>query len=145
MNLFLLDVEIKCARGIYLWRNTSSDINKELYQTYQRGNPKRRINNIVSGTYFYHYVSTICLHKQLICIISTYHHKAKLFLYKLTRFYILLFGHLTVFDFLNSNEDGFNVTVRFNSTTKGSDRNHLNAMLRIPRSVNLVYFLLLLS
>ncbi|KEH31922.1 ABC transporter A family protein [Medicago truncatula] len=83
--------EIKCARGIYSWRNSSSDINKELYQTYQRGNPKRRINNIVS-----------------------------------------------VFDFLNSNEDGFNVTVRFNATTKGADINHLNAMLRIPRSVNMI-------
>ncbi|CAL5198359.1 unnamed protein product [Lathyrus oleraceus] len=83
--------EIRCARGINLWRNSSSEINNELYKGYRRPNRKGRTNEIVSA-----------------------------------------------FDFLNSNEDRFNVTVWYNSTYKSNITFVPNALLRIPRSVNLV-------
>ncbi|GAU47777.1 hypothetical protein TSUD_193140, partial [Trifolium subterraneum] len=83
--------EIKCAQGINLWRNSSYEINDDLYKGYHRGNLEGRINEIVSA-----------------------------------------------FDFLNSNRDGFNVTVWYNSTYKGNTSLVPTALLRIPRSVNLV-------
>ncbi|KEH31923.1 ABC transporter A family protein [Medicago truncatula] len=76
--------EVRCGQVINFWRNSSSDIDTELYKGNQRGKSEGRINDIVSA-----------------------------------------------FDFLNSNEDGLNVTVWYNSTRKVG-------LLRIPRSVNLI-------
>lgn len=45
-----LDLEIKCAQALNLWRNSSSEINSELYKGYQRGNSDGQVNEIVSGT-----------------------------------------------------------------------------------------------
>ncbi|XP_073219980.1 ABC transporter A family member 7-like isoform X2 [Cicer arietinum] len=86
-----LTKEIKCANGINLWRNSSSDINDEIYKGYQSDDPEGQINDIVSA-----------------------------------------------FDFLNSNEDAFNVTVWYKSTFKGSNNFGPTPLLRIPRSINLV-------
>lgn len=41
--------EVACAQGLYLWRNSSSDINDELYKGYHKGNPERMINEIVAA------------------------------------------------------------------------------------------------
>jgi len=50
LNLFSLNLEIKCALAKNLWRNSSTEINSELYKGYQRGNSEGQINEIVSGT-----------------------------------------------------------------------------------------------
>ncbi|KAI7730779.1 hypothetical protein M8C21_002989 [Ambrosia artemisiifolia] len=44
-----LDKEIRCAQGQHLWRNSSSDINNELYAGYRKGNPEEKINEILAG------------------------------------------------------------------------------------------------
>lgn len=43
------DNEIKCAQALNLWRNSSSEINGELYKGYQTGNTDGQVNEIVSG------------------------------------------------------------------------------------------------
>ncbi|CAJ2664517.1 unnamed protein product [Trifolium pratense] len=83
--------EIKCAQGIHSWRNSSSEIDTDLYKGYYRSNSEGRINEIFS-----------------------------------------------VFDFLNSNGDEFNVTVWYNSTYKDNTNLAPTTLLRIPRSVNLI-------
>ncbi|KEH31924.1 ABC transporter A family protein [Medicago truncatula] len=45
---------------------------------------------------------------------------------------------VSAFDFLNSNENGFNVTVWYKSTNKGVTNFGPTALLRIPRSINLI-------
>ncbi|XP_050871002.1 ABC transporter A family member 6 [Lathyrus oleraceus] len=87
---FHVDIEIGCADGINLWRNSSSEINNELYEGHERSSPQR-INPIFSA-----------------------------------------------FDFLNSNENGFNATVWYKSTYKDVTNFGPTALLRIPRSVNLI-------
>lgn len=32
-----------------MWRNSSSEINDELYKGYRKGNPERKINEILTG------------------------------------------------------------------------------------------------
>ncbi|XP_076893261.1 ABC transporter A family member 7-like [Bidens hawaiensis] len=44
-----LDKEIRCVQGQHLWRNSSSDINTELYAGYRKGNPEGKINEILAG------------------------------------------------------------------------------------------------
>ncbi|XP_052725628.1 ABC transporter A family member 7 isoform X3 [Vigna angularis] len=83
--------EIKCALAKNLWRNSSTDINSELYKGYQRGNSEGQINEIVSA-----------------------------------------------FDFLNSNGNRYNVGIWYNSTYHQDTEYTANALLRVPRSVNLV-------
>ncbi|QCD80883.1 ABC transporter A family member 7-like isoform X1 [Vigna unguiculata] len=84
--------EIKCALAKNLWRNSSTEINSELYKGYQRGNSEGQINEIVSA-----------------------------------------------FDFLNSNGNRYNVGIWYNSTYYQEDTGiSANALLRIPRSVNLI-------
>lgn len=41
--------EINCVQGLHLWRNTSSEINDELYKGYRKGNPQSKINEITAG------------------------------------------------------------------------------------------------
>ncbi|CAJ1944057.1 unnamed protein product [Sphenostylis stenocarpa] len=43
------NIEIKCAQALNLWRNSSSEINSELYKGYQRGNTEGQVNEIVSA------------------------------------------------------------------------------------------------
>ncbi|KAJ1384495.1 hypothetical protein SESBI_42503, partial [Sesbania bispinosa] len=38
--------EVRCAQGLQLWRNSSSEVNDELYKGYRRGNTERQINEI---------------------------------------------------------------------------------------------------
>ncbi|XP_047156067.1 ABC transporter A family member 7-like isoform X3 [Vigna umbellata] len=83
--------EIKCALAKNLWRNSSTDINSELYKGYQRGNSEGQINEIVSA-----------------------------------------------FDFLNSNGNRYNVGIWYNSTYHQDTEYTANALLRVPRSVNLI-------
>ncbi|XP_039688859.1 ABC transporter A family member 7 isoform X2 [Medicago truncatula] len=75
--------EIRCGQGINLWRNSSSDINNELY--------KGQTNEIASA-----------------------------------------------FDFLNSNEDGFDIVVWYKSVFSRGIHSPSTTLLRIPRSVNLI-------
>ncbi|GER49989.1 ABC transporter A family member [Striga asiatica] len=86
-----LQQDVRCIRGLRLWRNSSSEINNELYSGYNRGNSERRINEIVAA-----------------------------------------------YDFMNSNENLFNVTVWYNSTYKNDTGNLPIALTRVPRAVNLV-------
>lgn len=41
--------DVSCLQGSNLWRNSSSEINDELYKGYRKGNPERKINEIVAG------------------------------------------------------------------------------------------------
>ncbi|CAI9112239.1 OLC1v1012658C1 [Oldenlandia corymbosa var. corymbosa] len=41
--------EISCIRGLNLWRNSSSEINDELYKGYRKGNSQGAINEIVAA------------------------------------------------------------------------------------------------
>ncbi|KAL3528350.1 hypothetical protein ACH5RR_007672 [Cinchona calisaya] len=45
----LSELEANCVRGFTLWRNSSSEINDELYKGYRKGNPQQKINEIVAG------------------------------------------------------------------------------------------------
>ncbi|KAI5416772.1 ABC transporter A family member 7 [Lathyrus oleraceus] len=83
-----LEKEIKCAQGTRFWRKSSTDINNELYNGYQRDNT-RQTDDVASA-----------------------------------------------FDFLDSNEHGFNITVWYKSYFKTGFRP--STLLRIPRSVNLI-------
>ncbi|PIN20632.1 Lipid exporter ABCA1 [Handroanthus impetiginosus] len=82
--------DVRCVQGLHLWRNSSSEINDELYKGYRRGNPERNINEIVAA-----------------------------------------------YDFMNSNENLFNVSIWYNSTYKNDTGNHPLGFTRVPRSVNL--------
>ncbi|KAK7265779.1 hypothetical protein RJT34_33402 [Clitoria ternatea] len=84
-------LDIRCAQALNLWRNSSSEINSELYKGYTRGNTEGRTNEIVSA-----------------------------------------------FDFLNSNENRYNVSIWYNSTYKRDNGFGPVSLLRIPRSVNLI-------
>ncbi|KAK7388960.1 hypothetical protein VNO78_23791 [Psophocarpus tetragonolobus] len=82
--------EIRCAQALNLWRNSSSEIDSELYKGYERGNKEGHGNGIVSA-----------------------------------------------FDFLNSNENRYNVSIWYNSSYQ-RDSGTRNVLLRIPRSINLI-------
>ncbi|KAG8475743.1 hypothetical protein CXB51_032538 [Gossypium anomalum] len=85
------DKEVRCVQGLYLWRNSSSQVNNELYRGYRKGNSEEKINEFVSA-----------------------------------------------YDFLNSDGNNFNVSVWYNSTYRNYSTGSSMALLRIPRSVNLV-------
>ncbi|KAL8123535.1 hypothetical protein AgCh_011491 [Apium graveolens] len=38
-----------CVQGLHFWRNSSSDINDELYKGFRKGNSGREINEIIAG------------------------------------------------------------------------------------------------
>ncbi|PNX74986.1 ABC transporter A family member 7-like protein, partial [Trifolium pratense] len=40
--------ELRCAQVLRLWRNSSSEVNNELYKGYRKGNTERKINEIVA-------------------------------------------------------------------------------------------------
>ncbi|XP_075112067.1 ABC transporter A family member 7-like isoform X1 [Nicotiana tabacum] len=82
--------EISCVKGIHLWRNSSYEINDELYKGYRKGNPEGKINEIIAA-----------------------------------------------YDFFNSNRNGFNVNIWYNSTYKDDTGNRPMSLTRVPRSVNL--------
>lgn len=48
---FAFNIEVLCVQGLHLWRNSSSEINNELYKGYRKGNPERKINEIVAGLF----------------------------------------------------------------------------------------------
>ncbi|CAK9158688.1 unnamed protein product [Ilex paraguariensis] len=83
--------EARCVQGLHLWRNSSTDINDELFKGYRKGNSERQINEIIAA-----------------------------------------------YDFLNSNGSSYNVSIWYNSTYKNDTGNAPLALMRIPRSVNLV-------
>ncbi|XP_060170110.1 ABC transporter A family member 7-like [Lycium barbarum] len=43
------EIDIKCREGLPLWRNNPSEINEELYKGYKKGNPAKKINEIVAA------------------------------------------------------------------------------------------------
>ncbi|MCH94618.1 ABC transporter A family member 7-like, partial [Trifolium medium] len=90
VNCFPLVVDIVCAHGVNLWRDSASEINHQLYL--------QEINTIVSA-----------------------------------------------FDFLNSNGNGFNVTVWYKSIYKGVTNFGPTALLRFPRSISNAYLQFLLG
>ncbi|XP_021892087.1 ABC transporter A family member 7-like, partial [Carica papaya] len=44
-----LQKEVECVQGLYLWRNTSTDVNNELYRGYYKGNSEGKTNGIVAA------------------------------------------------------------------------------------------------
>lgn len=48
-NAGILETEVKCVRGLNLWRNSSSAINDELYKGFRQGNVERKNNEIMTG------------------------------------------------------------------------------------------------
>ncbi|XP_012839386.1 PREDICTED: ABC transporter A family member 7-like isoform X2 [Erythranthe guttata] len=85
-----LQKDVRCTQGLQLWRNSSSEINDEIYKGYRNGNSERKINEI-----------------------------------------------LAAYDFANSNDNLFNVTVWYNSTYKNNTGDQPPALTRVPRSINL--------
>lgn len=104
-----------------MWRNSSSEINNELYKGYRYGNSERKINELLSG-YLFIYLPL------LFDMISIVYCRA-----------ILIVVFLAAYDFSNSNMNNFNVSIWYNSTFKNDTGNSPIALLRLPRSVNLVY------
>ncbi|KAL4348892.1 hypothetical protein GQ457_17G016910 [Hibiscus cannabinus] len=43
------EIEISCVQGLYLWRNSSSQVNDELYRGYRKGNLEEKINEFVAA------------------------------------------------------------------------------------------------
>ncbi|OMO98253.1 ABC transporter-like protein [Corchorus olitorius] len=43
------DIELRCVQGLYLWRNSSSEVNSELYKGYRKGNSEEKINEFVAA------------------------------------------------------------------------------------------------
>ncbi|KAF3437771.1 hypothetical protein FNV43_RR20527 [Rhamnella rubrinervis] len=83
--------EVRCVQALNLWRNSSAEVNNQLYKGYRKGNSERKINEI-----------------------------------------------LAAYDFLNSNQNNFNMSIWYNSTFKNDSGNTAIGLLRVPRSVNLV-------
>ncbi|KAJ8536453.1 hypothetical protein K7X08_034854 [Anisodus acutangulus] len=46
---FAFQQEISCVKGLHLWRNSSDEINDELYKGYRNGNPEEKINEIIAA------------------------------------------------------------------------------------------------
>ncbi|XP_060204669.1 ABC transporter A family member 7-like isoform X1 [Lycium barbarum] len=44
-----LQQEISCVKALHLWRNSSYEINDELYKGYRNGNPEGKINEIITA------------------------------------------------------------------------------------------------
>ncbi|KAK2981524.1 hypothetical protein RJ640_000095 [Escallonia rubra] len=44
-----LQQEVRCVQDSRLWRNSSTDINDQLFKGYRKGNPERKINEIVAA------------------------------------------------------------------------------------------------
>ncbi|KAJ8771888.1 hypothetical protein K2173_027065 [Erythroxylum novogranatense] len=93
--------EVICVEGLNLWRNSSAEVNEELYKGYHQGNSEGKINEI-----------------------------------------------LAAYDFLNTDQNTFNMSIWYNATYKDNkdNSNQFFNLLRIPRSVNLAsnaYLLLL--
>nr|XP_048329625.1 ABC transporter A family member 7-like isoform X1 [Ziziphus jujuba var. spinosa] len=44
-----IEEEVRCVQGLNLWRNTSAEINDQLYKGYRKGNLERKINEIVAA------------------------------------------------------------------------------------------------
>ncbi|KAF3599674.1 hypothetical protein F2Q69_00035540 [Brassica cretica] len=47
--LILRKQEIRCVQGLNLWRNSSREVNSEIFRGYQKGNPEGKINEIVAA------------------------------------------------------------------------------------------------
>lgn len=45
--------EVKCVQGLCLWRNTSAEVNEEIFKGNWRGNPERMTNEIAAGFSFF--------------------------------------------------------------------------------------------
>ncbi|KAK6123286.1 hypothetical protein DH2020_042963 [Rehmannia glutinosa] len=86
----ILPQEVRCVQGLHLWRNSSLEINDELYKGYRKGNSQEKINEIVAA-----------------------------------------------YDFMNSNENLFSVSIWYNSTYKHDTGEGPISLTRVPRSVNL--------
>ncbi|CAN8254913.1 unnamed protein product [Cochlearia groenlandica] len=41
--------ELRCVEGLNLWRNTSKEVNDEIFKGYRKGNPAGEVNEIVAG------------------------------------------------------------------------------------------------
>ncbi|KAA8542403.1 hypothetical protein F0562_023461 [Nyssa sinensis] len=43
------DLDVRCVQGLHLWRNSSSEINDELYKGFRKGNSEGKINEIIAA------------------------------------------------------------------------------------------------
>ncbi|KAM1982469.1 hypothetical protein ACFX15_038825 [Malus domestica] len=85
------NLEVRCVEALQLWRKSSSEINNELYEGYPKGNPERKVNEI-----------------------------------------------LAAYDFSNSDDNKFDVTVWYNSSLNdGYLDDDQSSTLRVGRSLNL--------
>ncbi|KAG9150077.1 hypothetical protein Leryth_021480 [Lithospermum erythrorhizon] len=41
--------DITCVRGLHLWRNSSTEVNDELYYGFRKGNSERKINELIAA------------------------------------------------------------------------------------------------
>lgn len=121
----MFNTDVNCIRGLHLWRNSSSEINDELYKGYRKGNPEGKINEIVAGLQTE--TSEMSCVQQPMYLTNTF-------------FSFLCFLYSTAYDFLSSDQNNFNVSIWYNSTYKNDSGDTPIALTRVPRSVNLVFF-----
>lgn len=113
-----MGTEVRCVQGLPLWRDNTSVINDELFKGYRRGNTEEEINEFVAGiTTFSYQLSVI-----FICVFKCYKNS-------------LL---MAAYDFLNSNDNTFSVNIWYNSTYNNYSAFSDAALVRVPRSLNLV-------
>lgn len=115
--IYFLCLEVNCVQGLNLWRNSSPDVNSELFKGYRKGNLEEKINEFATG------LSSSSSHffKIVLCVLTF---------------------HFIAFDFQNTNENNLNVCVWYNSTYKNDTVVRPMALIRVPRLVNLVHFFL---
>lgn len=53
--LSMFGSELKCVQGLPLWRNSSFEINDELFKGYRQGNAERMINEFTAGLFSWSY------------------------------------------------------------------------------------------
>lgn len=48
-RIYFLCLVVNCVQGLNLWRNSSSDVNRELFKGYRKGNLEEKINEFAAG------------------------------------------------------------------------------------------------
>lgn len=125
--LSMFGSELKCVQGLPLWRNSSFEINDELFKGYRQGNTERMINEFTAGLFSWSY-------NQNNSLTLAFH----FFVFYAWRTNPVIFLLVAAYDFLNSNLTNFNVIVWYNSTYKNATVGSPPALLRVSRSLNIV-------
>lgn len=122
-----LKAEVRCVKGLSLWRNNSIEINNEIFKGYRQGNHEEIINEVVAG-----YSTSLINYHLSLCLQCNFRSTPFISFY--------VFVGLLAYDLLDTDRNNFNVTIWYNSSTtyNGDLRDRRVKYVRVPRSVNLV-------